>query len=982
MKLRRLTIKSIPGALLFLVCLIYLTSSCAKEKSGPEFIRLVDHLGEGNIIFSPLAALENKFERIKQEWSGQDLAEFKYNQKKCWAVSTRFPLLGTDETKKPEEMTVLRDGNEIEFSQDVRSQTVTWRYLKGESDILPRKIYPAKRRDEGIVLQEDEFLESEIVLPRGKVVFDVFAACESSGDSSIQMSVFLDGHKISTLSVKDYKSYRLIGETSLGRHSLKLTIESSGPDSKYNSKMLYVDRIKIKALRDILLILPPAGEEGKPVGAFEAAYYHEPVDTIMGPDPSSEFKQDFSAEVTFASPGKKQIEIIGKPMHVPSTLSLWLGDRKIGTKEISDLEWNSHIFEAFISEGSHTLKAQGEMALHGIIVENPLKNTLLPLYKLRKGAELLDQGIGENPFVLKKKFVITQNAYGRSFNTVFAPPRSIFEYELEIPVKPVLEFGYGLLDPAWKDPGDGVNFIVRIDNGVENKVVFSRYLDPYQNEKQRRIFQKKVDLSDYQGQKVKLSLVTEGFPPGDKSLRRHPDMRNDLSYWFNPVLYECSEEEMNIILISIDTLRADHLHCYGYDRETSPNIDQLAQDSVQFLNTFSDSPWTLPAHVSLFTSLFTINHGVNSLQNKLPSSLVTLADILRQNGYSCSAFTGGGKVSAKFGFSKGFDFYGESKVVFYQQNAVEQLFKRATRWIDQNRDKPFFLFLHTYQVHGPYNPPAPYDQIFSTQKIDDNEAFLKKVLGRVGDKYRPMKDTDREEIVSLYDGEIRYMDEHLIKPLIKQLRESNLYDRTMIVFTSDHGEEFYDHQGWEHSHSLYNELIKVPLIIKFPNSQYKGMRVDSSVRLIDIAPSILDASGLRSFKLGTDGQSLLRIIHGKEKGNRTFVSYLGPDGFRHTPEKISMNDNEYKLILNGRYSEKALSFFKPPPPSLERLELYHLVQDPMERKNLFNQRPETTQKLLKELEKRLKRSHKAKAQEKSIIDEELEERLRALGYIK
>jgi len=796
------------------------------------------------------------------------------------------------------------------------------------------------------------------------------------------MSVFLDGRKMGTLSVRDYKPYRIIGETNLGRHRLRLSLENQASDSAQNSNLLYVDRIQIKALKDILLIFPPAGEEGEPEGVFEATYYHEPADTIIVPDSLSEFKGRFPFEVAFESPGKKQIEIIGQSSQVPSSLSLWISDKKIGTKEIKNLEWNSHIFEAFVPDGRHQLRTEGEMTLHGIIVENPLKNTLLPLYKLRKGAELHDQGIGENPNLLKKKFVITQNAYGRSFNTVFAPSLSVFELELKVPANPVLEFGYGLLDPAWKEPGDGVNFIVRIDDDGEKKVVFSRHLNPYQNDKQRRIFQKKVDLSDYEGKKVKLSFVTEGFPPREKSMRRHPDRRNDLSYWFNPVLYESSNDAMNIILISIDTLRADHLHCYAYDRETSPNIDLLAQDSVLFLNTFSDSPWTLPAHVSLFTSLFAINHGVNSLQNKLPSSLVTLADVLRQNGYSCSAFTGGGKVSAKFGFSKGFDFYGESKVVFYQQNAAEQLFKKTTKWIDQNRDKPFFLFLHTYQVHGPYKPPSPYDQIFSTQKIDDKEKFLKEVLGRVGDKYRPINDEDREEIISLYDGEIRYMDEYLIKPLIKQLKESDLYDRTMIIFTSDHGEEFYDHHGWEHSHSLYNELIKVPLIIKLPGSLYKGMRVDNIVRLIDVAPSILDVAGLKSSQLGKDGQSLLKIIKGKEKGDRTFISYLGPEGFRHTPEKISMNDAKYKLILNGRYTEKALSFFKPPPPSLERLELYNLEQDPSEHNNLFNQRQNMTQKLLKELEKLLKKSYQAKAQEKSIIDEELEERLRALGYIK
>jgi arylsulfatase A-like enzyme len=965
-----------------LICFFYLAASCVRKKPGPEFIRLIDHLGEKDILSSPLLDLESQFDRVKQEWSGQDFVSLNLRRRKCWAVSTRYPLLASNETRKPEKMAVSREGQELAFSQNAMSQAWSWRFIKGQLDLLPRKIHPKKRRGEGIVLGRNEFLETDIILPQSKVAIDIFAGSENADGGGLRMSVFLDDQKIATLAVRGYRAYRILAETRLGAHRLRLSLGGSALDQEGKSDELYVDLIQVKAQKDILLICPPAGEEGRPEGMFAATFYREPVDRFIAPGPSGEIEHTFPMETVFASTGKKQIEIIGQPKRVPASLSLWVGDRKIATKRIDNLEWESHCFEAIIPEGQHSLRVDTEMALHGIVVENPRKNALLPIHKVRKGAELLDQGIGENPYVLKKKFVITQNAYGRSFNTVFAPPHSVFEFELNVPADPMLEFGFGLLDQAWREPGDGVNFIITIENERGQKVIFSKHLNPYQNAKQRRIFQNKIDLSDYQGQRVKLSFVTEGFPPRDKSMQRYPDQRNDLSYWFNPVVYERSRDGLNIILISIDTLRADHLGCYDYNRETSPNIDLLAQDGVLFRNTFSDSPWTLPAHVSLFTALFTISHGVNSLNNVIPPSFVTLADVLRQHGYACSAFTGGGKVSAKFGFSKGFDFYGESKVVFYQENAVEQLFKKTSRWIDRNKDKPFFLFLHTYQVHGPYSPPAPYDQFFSSQKIADKERFLKTVLGRAGDKYRPIKDEDREAIVSLYDGEIRYTDEFLIKPLLDQLRDSGLYDRTMIIFTSDHGEEFFDHNGWEHSHSLYNELIRVPLIIKFPDSEHKGTRVDDIVRLVDIAPSILEVIGLKTSLLGSDGQSLLTIIKGKEKGDRVFVSYLGPEGFRHTPEKITMNDGRHKLILNGRYTERALSFFKPPPPSLERLELYHLGQDPLEQNNLFSQRRAITQELLKELEKRLEQSHQARLQDMSVVDDELEERLRALGYIK
>ena len=146
--------------------------SCAKQESGPEFIRLIDQLNENNIVSSPLVELEDQFDRIKQDWSGQDVVSFDFKQQKCWALSTEFPILGTEETKKPEGMTIFKDGQEIEFVQNASAQTFAWGFLKGERDILPRKILPAKRRDEGIILHGKDFLETEIVLPQSQVVYD------------------------------------------------------------------------------------------------------------------------------------------------------------------------------------------------------------------------------------------------------------------------------------------------------------------------------------------------------------------------------------------------------------------------------------------------------------------------------------------------------------------------------------------------------------------------------------------------------------------------------------------------------------------------------------------------------------------------------------------------------------------------------------------------------------------------------------------
>ena len=286
------------------------------------------------------------------------------------------------------------------------------------------------------------------------------------------------------------------------------------------------------------------------------------------------------------------------------------------------------------------------------------------------------------------------------------------------------------------------------------------------------------------------------------------------------------KNSINVILISLDTLRADHLKCYGYKRNTSPNIDKLAKDSVVFFNTFSHAPYTLSSHMSMMTSLLPMNHKVLYIDRSLNPSIKTLADLLRNNDYITVAFTGGGQVSARYGFSKGFDFYYEEYMGGVHINSAERLFKHASKWIRKNKNLKFFLFLHTFQIHNPYHSPPPFGQIFLKKEYPWKYISLQEILGQGYPRlFRELKRIEKENVIALYDGEIRYTDECFIKPFIKELKKLNLYDRTMIILTSDHGEEFRDHYSWGHGHNLYNEVIKVPLIIKFPYSKYSGKKV-------------------------------------------------------------------------------------------------------------------------------------------------------------
>jgi len=255
-------------------------------------------------------------------------------------------------------------------------------------------------------------------------------------------------------------------------------------------------------------------------------------------------------------------------------------------------------------------------------------------------------------------------------------------------------------------------------------------------------------------------------------------------------------------------------------------------------------------------------------------------------------------------------------------------------------------------------------------------------LGGKEEIYRKLSEEERKNIIGLYDGEIRYTDEKLIKPLLEKLKEMNLYDQTMIIFTSDHGEEFYDHGSWHHGHNLYDESLKVPLIIKFPESKFRAKKIESYVRLIDVMPTILEELGL-DFSLKTlEGQSLIPLLKNKEAEDRIFLADIGSNVLNsHVPQKITMNFLRYKLILNKEFSGDDLRFFLSPPPSIPSVELYDLAKDPLEKKNLASRKPDIVNQLIREIDE-IYRKAKEKEKTKLKIDKELREQLKALGYIR
>ena len=448
------------------------------------------------------------------------------------------------------------------------------------------------------------------------------------------------------------------------------------------------------------------------------------------------------------------------------------------------------------------------------------------------------------------------------------------------------------------------------------------------------------------------------------------------------MLFFNGKQSRNVILISIDTLRADHLGCYGYEYDTSPNIDALAEDSAVFFNTYATSTWTLPSHVSLLTSLQTVRHQVYYDDEKMDQDNVTLAEVLRSNHFSTGAFTGGGFVSSAYGFSKGFDSYNEGVGGVFHQDSAERVFTAVSDWLGRHVNRDFFLFIHTYQPHSPYACPFPYKVMFLDEKAKVGNIDLINHLGGKSNIFKNLPDDERRNIIGLYDGEIRYTDEKLIGPLIARLKDLGLYDSTLLIFTSDHGEEFYDHGGWGHGHSLYNELLRVPLIIKFPDSKFRGEKKDNIVSLVDVMPTILEEMKLDFPELDIDGRSLIPVLTGKEKIDRKYIADIGSNVLNsHIPKKISSNIGKTKLIFGDRPGPEDVDFFDFPPPEVGLIELYNLKNDPRERENMVESNVQLANRIIRWINDYYNRAIKSSAG-KANVDQRIIEQLKALGYIR
>jgi membrane-anchored protein YejM (alkaline phosphatase superfamily) len=329
----------------------------------------------------------------------------------------------------------------------------------------------------------------------------------------------------------------------------------------------------------------------------------------------------------------------------------------------------------------------------------------------------------------------------------------------------------------------------------------------------------------------------------------------------------------DIVLVSIDSLRPDHLGCYGYRAPTSPGIDALAAGGVRCEVALSTTSWTLPAHAALFTGLYDSTHGLVTNGLRLSGQATTLAERLKRRGYRTAGFFGGPYLHPAFGLSKGFDTWESCMTPLTEElitsgklggeSAHEDVTGPRTvaaleRFLEHSDAQPLFLFVHLFDVHYDYNPPPedviPFDPDYTGRMdfshLDANPAISKDMSPR-----------DRQHLIALYDGEIRFTDRNLAKILALLDRQRSDRGRLLVV-TSDHGEEFFEHGNKGHQSSLYEELVRIPLIWNWPGHLPKDTLVRDLVRIVDIMPTLLAVAGVED-PPRTQGRNLWPLLTGK-----------------------------------------------------------------------------------------------------------------------
>ncbi|MEI7528174.1 MAG: sulfatase [Elusimicrobiota bacterium] len=415
--------------------------------------------------------------------------------------------------------------------------------------------------------------------------------------------------------------------------------------------------------------------------------------------------------------------------------------------------------------------------------------------------------------------------------------------------------------------------------------------------------------------------------------------------------------ELNVVLVCLNALRADHLKAYGYGRETAPNISRLAAEGTVFETAIAQSNWTLPSLVSLFTSRYVRSHGVYERGRKVPPGLVTMAQALKSAGYRTAAFTGGLDMSGAYGLDRGFELYSD-ETGGKAMGSFSEIMPEALAWLAARRDEKFFLFLDSYDIHPPFDKPWPGGAGPAYAGQLRGRALDYDLLRGFDDGTLKLSAEDLAYIGARYDAGVAYADGY-IGALLAKLDELHLSTGTIVVFAAEHGEELGEHGSFDRfgRGSLYEGTVRVPLIVKDPR-RAGGARVRAQAQLVDVLPTVLDLLGLPA-QAGAQGRSLAGPRDGALKGVHEYTfSEAGPG-------KSMARSGDWKLVRDAA-----------------GYRLFDLAGDPAEARDFAPERPDLVYSMAQRLVQWLRSARPADAASvpRAALTPEMQRKLKEAGY--
>ncbi len=447
--------------------------------------------------------------------------------------------------------------------------------------------------------------------------------------------------------------------------------------------------------------------------------------------------------------------------------------------------------------------------------------------------------------------------------SLLAPGPRSYSYYLEVPSESALIFDYGS-----KQPLDFAVYAHGVD-GAKTELFRAAGQSKWQSAK--------VDLGELAGQTVRLEFACTGAKSPSESL----------GAWGEPGIYLPAPDEpaptlvgkkaKNLVLVVLDTTRADQFESFAPGNGIhTPKLDRFSERSTAFTRAYNTSNWTKPSVLSIMSSLYPATHTATKPESMVPEDVELLSEHMQKSGLRTQGFSSNPVVSDRFGFQRGWDDY----QVFYDNEAQgEAMYRRASKWVEDNGDEPFFLYIQTIDPHTTYSPPRRYSSRYysKTYKGPIGSRFTREDQSKVNEHSLAVNADDVAWIQALYHGEISYQDEH-VGAFLDALDKQGRLDDTIVVVTNDHGEEIYDHGSFGHGWTLYEEMIRAPLIIHYPPLFPIG-KINRITEQIDLAPTLLEAMGLPAMA-GIEGASFLPSLHGTSESLPDYAIALSDNGKR------------------------------------------------------------------------------------------------------